>query len=110
MLVKCMSDTSSVPICIKSLLQIAYHGSSKTKSFQYGIKRRDLDHKFNTWVPREELPEKGFQKIVSQFDDLDASREGAGQQHTSAQIVRKNLEDIGLDGDIAQITGLSIGK
>ena len=60
MLVKCMSDTSSVPIWIKSLLQIAYHGSSKTKSFQYGIKRRDLDHKFNTWIPCEELPEKGF--------------------------------------------------
>jgi len=50
---------------------------------------------------------------VSQFDDLEASREGAGQRDTSANIVRKHLEDIGLDGDIAQyneIAGLSGGQ
>src|SRR6266849_2158527 len=83
------------------------------KSFRYEIKWRGLDHKFNTWVPREELLDKGFQKLVSQFDDLEASREGAGQRDTSANIVRKHLEDIGLDGDIAQyneIAGLSGGK
>ncbi|KAI0001287.1 P-loop containing nucleoside triphosphate hydrolase protein [Russula compacta] len=83
------------------------------KSFQYEIKWRGLDHKFNTWIPREELLQKGFQKIVSQFDDLEASREGAGQRDTSALIVRKHLEDIGLDGDIAQyneIAGLSGGQ
>ena len=83
------------------------------KSLQYEIKRQGLDHKFNTWIPRDELLEKGFQKIVSRFDDLEASREGAGQRDTSAHIVRKHLEDIGLDGDIAQyneIAGLSGGK
>ena len=83
------------------------------KSFQYEIKWRGLDHKFNTWIPREDLLNKGFQKLVSQFDDLEASREGAGQRDTSANIVRKHLEDIGLDGDIAQyneIAGLSGGK
>ncbi|KAI0280990.1 P-loop containing nucleoside triphosphate hydrolase protein [Russula aff. rugulosa BPL654] len=83
------------------------------KSFRYEIKWRGLDHKFNTWIPREELLEKGFQKLVSQFDDLEASREGAGQRDTSANVVRKHLEDIGLDGDIAQyneIAGLSGGQ
>jgi len=83
------------------------------KSFRYEIKWRGLDHKFNTWIPREELLDKGFQKLVSQFDDLEASREGAGQRDTSANIIRKHLEDIGLDGDIAQyneIAGLSGGK
>ncbi|KAH8993307.1 P-loop containing nucleoside triphosphate hydrolase protein [Lactarius hatsudake] len=83
------------------------------KSLQYEIKWQGLDHKFNTWIPRDELLEKGFQKIVSQFDDLEASREGAGQRDTSAHIVRKHLEDIGLDGDIAQyneIAGLSGGQ
>jgi len=83
------------------------------KSFRYEIKWRGLDHKFNTWIPREELLEKGFQKLVSQFDDLEASREGAGQRDTSAHIIRKHLEDIGLDGDIAQyneIAGLSGGQ
>ncbi|KAI0051246.1 hypothetical protein FA95DRAFT_1628606 [Auriscalpium vulgare] len=83
------------------------------KSFQYEVKWRGFDHKFNTWVPRDELISKGFTKIISQFDDLEASREGAGQRDTSAHIVRKHLEDIGLDGDIAQyneIAGLSGGQ
>lgn len=55
---------------------------------------------------------KGFTKLVQQFDDLEASREGAGFRETSTVTVRKHLEDIGLDGDIAQyneISGLSGG-
>ncbi|KZT08326.1 uncharacterized protein LAESUDRAFT_723822 [Laetiporus sulphureus 93-53] len=83
------------------------------KSLQYEIKWRGLDHQFNSWIPREELLQKGFGKLVHQFDDLESSREGAGQRDTSAHIVRKHLEDIGLDGDIAQyneISGLSGGQ
>jgi elongation factor 3 len=83
------------------------------KSFQYEIKWRGLDHRFNTWVPRDDIIEKGYTKLLQQFDDLEASREGAGQRDTGLQIVRKHLEDIGLDGDIAQyneISGLSGGQ
>ena len=83
------------------------------KTFQYEIKWRGLDHRHNTWVPRDELIQKGFTKLVQQFDDLESSREGAGQRDTAAHIVRKHLEDIGLDGDIAQyneIAGLSGGS
>ncbi|KAH0588889.1 hypothetical protein H2248_004678 [Termitomyces sp. 'cryptogamus'] len=83
------------------------------KSFQYEIKWRGLDHKFNTWVSREDLLAKGFAKPVQQFDDLEASREGAGARDTAAHLVRKHLEQIGLDGDIAQyneISGLSGGQ
>lgn len=83
------------------------------KSFQYEVKWRGYDHKFNTWVGREDLINKGFSKIVQQFDDLESSREGAGSRDTAAHLVRKHLEDIGLDGDIAQyneISGLSGGK
>lgn len=83
------------------------------KSLQYEIKWRGLDHRFNTWVPREDLIAKGLTKLVQQFDDLESSREGAGQRDTSLHIVRKHLEDIGLDGDIAQyneISGLSGGQ
>ncbi|OBZ68188.1 mRNA export factor elf1 [Grifola frondosa] len=83
------------------------------KSLQYEIKWRGLDHRFNTWIPREELLQKGFTKLVQQFDDLESSREGAGQRDTAAHVVRKHLEDIGLDGDIAQyneISGLSGGQ
>ena len=49
---------------------------------------------------------------MQQFDDLESSREGAGARDTAAHLVRKHLEDIGLDGDIAQyneIAGLSGG-
>ena len=80
---------------------------------QYEVKWKGLDHRFNTWVPREDLINKGFTKLVQQFDDLESSREGAGQRDTSLHIVRKHLEDIGLDGDIAQyneISGLSGGQ
>jgi len=83
------------------------------KSFQYEVKWRGLDHKFNTWVPRDDLLGKGYTKLVQQFDDLESSREGAGSRETSAVLVRKHLEDIGLDGDIAQyneISGLSGGQ
>ncbi|THH31808.1 hypothetical protein EUX98_g2391 [Antrodiella citrinella] len=83
------------------------------KSFQYEIKWRGFDHKFNTWLPRDDLLQKGFTKLVQQFDDLESSREGAGSRDTALHIVRKHLEDIGLDGDIAQyneISGLSGGQ
>ena len=83
------------------------------KSFQYEVKWGGLDHRYNTWVPRDELLGKGYTKIVQQFDDLESSREGAGSRDTAAHLVRKHLEDIGLDGDIAQyneISGLSGGK
>ena len=56
-----------------------------------------LDHRFNTWISRDELIDKGFGKVVSQFDDLESSREGAGARDTAAHLVRKHLEDIGLD-------------
>ncbi|KAF8160839.1 P-loop containing nucleoside triphosphate hydrolase protein [Crassisporium funariophilum] len=83
------------------------------KSLQYEVKWRNLDHKYNTWVARDDLINKGFTKLVQQFDDLESSREGAGSRDTSAHLVRKHLEDIGLDGDIAQyneISGLSGGQ
>ncbi|PFH53784.1 hypothetical protein AMATHDRAFT_54296 [Amanita thiersii Skay4041] len=83
------------------------------KTFQYEIKWRGLDHKYNTWVSRDDLLAKGLRKLVQQFDDLESSREGAGARETAAHLVRKHLEDIGLDGDIAQyneISGLSGGQ
>ncbi|KAJ7594005.1 P-loop containing nucleoside triphosphate hydrolase protein [Mycena floridula] len=83
------------------------------KSFQYEIKWRGLDHRYNTWVARDDLLNKGFTKVVQQFDDLESSRDGAGSRDTALHLVRKHLEDIGLDGDIAQyneISGLSGGQ
>lgn len=65
------------------------------------------------WLPRDQLMEAGFAKLVQQFDDFEASREGAGQRENKAELIRKMLEDLGLDGDIAQyneISGLSGGQ
>jgi elongation factor 3 len=83
------------------------------KTFQYEVKFRGLDHKNNAWIPREVLVEKGFQKLLGQFDDQINSREGAGQRDTGAAAVREVLEAVGLDGDIAQyneMQGLSGGQ
>jgi len=96
-----------------TLVQLIMGRQKLKKSYRYEIKWRGLDHKFNTWVPREDLVAKGFSKVMQQFDDLEASREGAGARDTSQHLVRKHLEDIGLDGDIAQyneISGLSGGE
>ena len=89
-------------------------GRSKLKkSFQYEVKWVGLEHRHNTWLPREDLVEQGFNKIVQAFDDQEASREGQGYRDLVPSVIRKHFEDIGLDGDIAdhsQISGLSGGQ
>ncbi|KAF7315452.1 hypothetical protein MIND_00060100 [Mycena indigotica] len=97
----------------KRKLELIMGRQKLKKTFQYEVKWRGLDHRFNTWVARDDLLQKGLTKLVQQFDDLEASREGAGTRETSTIAVRKHLEDIGLDGDIAQyneISGLSGGQ
>lgn len=82
------------------------------KSYSYEIKWRGLEHKHNSWIPRERLFELGFAKLVQQFDDFEASREGSGSRELSLKTVRQALEELGLNGDLAQyneIKGLSGG-
>ncbi|KAG0014011.1 hypothetical protein BGZ80_010707 [Entomortierella chlamydospora] len=83
------------------------------KSYQYEIKWKNHVHKFNTWMSRERLIELGFEKLVRQFDDKEASREGLGYRELTPSSIRRHLEDVGLDGDIADhnaISGLSGGQ
>ncbi|KAM0753090.1 hypothetical protein T439DRAFT_299360 [Meredithblackwellia eburnea MCA 4105] len=83
------------------------------KSYTYEVKWQGLDHRQNVHLPREQLMELGFQKIIQEYDDLEASREGSGSREMSAKLVRKHLEDVGLDGDIAEyneLRGLSGGQ
>ncbi|KAJ3112501.1 hypothetical protein HK100_002310 [Physocladia obscura] len=83
------------------------------KSFQYEIKWINYKHKSNTWLPRERLIDEGFVKIVQEFDDHEAAREGLGYRELTPSIIRKHFEDVGLDGDIADfnvIGGLSGGQ
>ena len=72
------------------------------KSYQYEIKWVGFEHRHNTWIPRERLLELGFDKMVQQFDDFEASREGAGSREISMKLIRQHLEAVGLHGEIAQ--------
>ncbi|KAI9282715.1 P-loop containing nucleoside triphosphate hydrolase protein [Sporodiniella umbellata] len=74
------------------------------KTFQYEIKWKNKLHKFNTWISREKLLELGFQKLVQQFDDKEASREGLLYRELNMPSIRAHFNDIGLDPDIAQYT------
>lgn len=83
------------------------------KSFQYEVKWVGKRHKFNSWLPRELLVELGFNKLVQQFDDHEAARDGLGYRELVPSVIRKHFEDVGLDGDIAdhnKMSGLSGGQ
>ena len=83
------------------------------KSFQYEIKWKNMLPKFNTMMSRETLMNKGFFKLVQEFDDHEASREGLGYRILEPKVISKHFEDIGLDPEIANhnaISGLSGGQ
>lgn len=69
--------------------------------------------KHNTMISRETLLELGFFKMVQEFDDHEASREGLGFRVLEPKVISKHFEDVGLDPEIAnhnQISGLSGGQ
>jgi elongation factor 3 len=69
--------------------------------------------KFNSQVSRETLLEWGFAKLVQEFDDHEASREGLGFRILEPKVISKHFEDVGLDPEIAnhnEISGLSGGQ
>lgn len=71
------------------------------KTFQYEIKWQHLHPKYNSMASRDYLIEQGFSKLVQEFDDHEASREGLGYRDLAPPVIRKHFEDVGLDGDIA---------
>lgn len=74
------------------------------KSFQYEVKWKLWLPKYNSWIPREQLVAQGFDKLIQNFDDHEASREGLGYRDLTPSVIRKHFEDVGLDGDIADHT------
>jgi elongation factor 3 len=83
------------------------------KSFQYEIKWKNMIPKFNTMISRETLLARGFQKLVQEFDDHEASREGLGFRTLEPKVISKHFEDLGMDPEIAnhnEISGLSGGQ
>lgn len=83
------------------------------KTFQYEVKWKNMLPKFNSQVSRETLLEWGFQKLIQEFDDHEASREGLGYRILEPKVISKHFEDVGLDPEIAnhnEISGLSGGQ
>ena len=83
------------------------------KSFQYEVKWLNMLPKYNVMISRETLLDRGFQKLVQEFDDHEASREGLGFRQLEPKVISKHFEDVGLDLDIAnhnEISGLSGGQ
>jgi elongation factor 3 len=64
-------------------------------------------------ISRETMLELGFFKMIQEFDDHEASREGLGFRNLEPNEISKHFEDVGLDPEIAnhnQISGLSGGQ
>ena len=83
------------------------------KTFQYEVKWLHWLPKHNTQISRETLLSLGFAKLVQEFDDHEASREGLGFRALEPKVIAKHFEDIGLDPEIAnhnEISGLSGGQ
>ena len=83
------------------------------KTFQYEVKWKNWLPKYNTMISRETLMEKGYQKMIQEFDDHEASREGLGFRTLEPKVISKHFEDVGLDPEIAnhnEISGLSGGQ
>lgn len=83
------------------------------KSFQYEVKWVNMLPKYNVMISRETLLDRGFQKLVQEFDDHEASREGLGFRILEPKVISKHFEDVGLDPEIAdhnEISGLSGGQ
>lgn len=83
------------------------------KSFQYEVKWKLMLPKYNSQVSRETLLEWGFDKLVQEFDDHEASREGLGYRDLQPKVISQHFEDLGLDPEIAnhnEIGSLSGGQ
>ncbi|KAI4287045.1 MAG: hypothetical protein L6R35_003699 [Caloplaca aegaea] len=83
------------------------------KTFQYEVKWIGMIPKYNSQVSRETLLGWGFDKLVQEFDDHEASREGLGFRILEPKVISQHFADIGLDPEIAnhnEISGLSGGQ
>lgn len=83
------------------------------KTFQYEIKWVGMLPKYNSQISRETLISLGFNKLIQEFDDHEASREGLGFRELTPTAIAQHFEDLGLDPEIAnhnEISGLSGGQ
>lgn len=87
----------------------------KKRSYEYEVKWQGLSSiAFNRWIPREVLEEKGFEKILNQFDGAKAAAAvGQDARPLTQSSIESYLADFGLDpefGTHSFIRGLSGGQ
>ena len=69
--------------------------------------------KHNSQISRETLLSLGFDKLVQEFDDHEASREGLSFRELTPRVISQHFLDVGLEPDVADhthIQGLSGGQ
>ncbi|GAX78040.1 hypothetical protein CEUSTIGMA_g5482.t1 [Chlamydomonas eustigma] len=88
----------------------------KRRSYEYEIAWVGLSSiAFNRWIPKEELVEKGFEKLVNEYDGKLASEQKVGEttRPLTQVSIEEFLRDFGLDPEFAthsNIRGLSGGQ
>lgn len=67
----------------------------------------------NTWIPRDDLIQMGFEKMVIEVDAKEAAQAGLMAKPLTALNVQKHLEDFGLESEFSThslMRGLSGGQ
>ncbi|KAI8468023.1 MAG: elongation factor EF-3 [Monoraphidium minutum] len=87
----------------------------KKKDYEYEVQWQGLPSiKFNRWIPRAELVEKGFSKKINEFDQKRAAAAlGGDVRPLNRANVEKFLSDFGLEPEFSchsNIRGLSGGQ
>ena len=83
------------------------------RDYEYEIKWIGLPYESNTWHPRDELVQWGFEKIIKRYDDREAALAGMYKRPLTAMEIEKHLKDLGLDPEFAthsRMRGLSGGQ
>ncbi|KAK4169743.1 [NU+] prion formation protein 1 [Cladorrhinum sp. PSN259] len=98
---------------IKRQIEALVGRQKHKKTYKYEVKWRGMLPKHNSFMFRDTLTNLGFDKLVQEFDDHEASREGLGYRELQPSVISKHFEDLGLDPDIAnhnEIGSLSGGQ
>lgn len=108
----CCSLFSCIPASPALAHILPYCGTSVPADFEYECAWQGLASlKFNRWITRAELLEKGFRKFVVEFDQrLAANALGVDARPLSKETITKFLSDFGLEPEFgvhSNIRGLS---
>jgi elongation factor 3 len=89
-------------------------GRRKLKSsYEYEVQWVGCHPDQNTYLPRDELVQMGFEKLVNEVDAKEAAAQGLYAKPLTALNISKHLEDFGLDTEFSThslMRGLSGGQ